>query len=154
VNFNVEALASTTLMLFATTTPEFASSTAEVNFASRFFDNLYARMTAWLGSASNGIGDLFAQTIHVETVYAKKITTDELCVGSVCVTEGEFLQVFEGAGGQSASQSVAEPQAAAPQESAPESEEPVQPEEAPEPAPEPVSTPVPEEAPAEVVPSE
>ena len=50
-----------------------------------FKDNLIA----WLGDASNGIHDLFAQNLHAEK---------ELCVGDVCVTRDQFLRMVEQSG--------------------------------------------------------
>jgi Domain of unknown function (DUF5011) len=38
-------------------------------------------LVAWLGTASNGIGDLFANDLHAQ---------NELCVGSTCVTPAQF----------------------------------------------------------------
>jgi hypothetical protein len=38
-------------------------------------------LIAWLGNATNGIGDLFANNIHAQ---------NELCVGSTCVTPAQF----------------------------------------------------------------
>ena len=40
-----------------------------------------SNLIAWLGNASNDIGDLFADNIHAH---------NELCVGSTCVTEAQF----------------------------------------------------------------
>jgi hypothetical protein len=42
------------------------------------------KLKEWLASATNGIDSLFA----------KKIKTNELCVGEVCVTESQFLQIL------------------------------------------------------------
>ena len=42
-------------------------------------------LIAWLANATNGITDIFAKRIH----------TDELCVGTVCVTQEQFLQMAQ-----------------------------------------------------------
>lgn len=51
-------------------------------------DSFVERIRAWLASASNGI----------QNIFAKRVTTDELCVEDVCVTRDEFLQLLENAG--------------------------------------------------------
>ena len=53
--------------------------------SSSFVSNL----RSWFASASNGIMKLFV----------KSISTDELCVGSVCVTESQFLQMIQNSNG-------------------------------------------------------
>lgn len=69
-------------------------------------------LIAWLGDAQNGIQDLFAKNLHAENIYAdhgyfstltasstitgKTISTDELCVGTVCITQDQFMSVFGG----------------------------------------------------------
>jgi hypothetical protein len=45
-------------------------------------------LTNWLADDENGIASIFS----------KKITTDTLCVGSVCVTEQQFLQMVQNSG--------------------------------------------------------
>ncbi|MDB5255232.1 MAG: hypothetical protein JWL92_608, partial [Candidatus Nomurabacteria bacterium] len=42
-------------------------------------------LVAWLGNASNGITNIFT----------KKITTDQLCVGTTCVTQQQFMQMVQ-----------------------------------------------------------
>lgn len=63
-------------------------------------------LIAWLGSAENGIVDLFAKNLHAENVYAdrgffRELTASstitagqELCVGLTCVTEGELQELL------------------------------------------------------------
>jgi hypothetical protein len=46
------------------------------------------KIIVWLGSATNGI----------QNIFTKKITTDELCVGTVCVTQTQFLQMIQNSG--------------------------------------------------------
>src|SRR3989344_5990505 len=59
-----------------------ASSTpAAQNFATAFFSNLFAKVTAWLADAANGIGDVFARAFHAK---------DEICIGDTCVNEDQL----------------------------------------------------------------
>lgn len=88
----------------ATTTEEIE----EGSFPFRFFAALKDRLLAWFADTTNGITDFFARTIH----------TDELCVGSVCVTEDQFMQVFSPDGMPAAAGSVTSP----PPQDPPESE--------------------------------
>jgi hypothetical protein len=62
------------------------------NVAGGFKDNLIA----WLGSATNGIKDLYASVFH-----AQEVDTDKLCVGGTCVTEAEFAHLVEQSGASS-----------------------------------------------------
>lgn len=50
-------------------------------------------LIAWFGNIENGITDLYAKIIHTD-----RVETKELCVGSVCVTEDQFLQVMNQSG--------------------------------------------------------
>ncbi|MDP3646313.1 MAG: tail fiber domain-containing protein [bacterium] len=68
LNLKLESIASSTQ-------PEHGS------FAANFFSNLFARITAWLADAANGITDFFAQRGHF---------SNELCVGDTCVTPDQF----------------------------------------------------------------
>ena len=73
LNLNLETIASTT-----------GSSTVQSRlFATSFFE----RVGQWLGETTNGIKQL----------YAEKVETKELCVGSVCVDEETFLKMVESA---------------------------------------------------------
>jgi hypothetical protein len=42
----------------------------------------------WLADTANGI----------QNIFAKRVTTDELCIEDVCVTRDQFLQLLENAG--------------------------------------------------------
>ncbi|OGG58769.1 hypothetical protein A2765_05485 [Candidatus Kaiserbacteria bacterium RIFCSPHIGHO2_01_FULL_56_24] len=117
LNLNLEALASTT----ASSTPQSQS------FATSFFSNLFSRLTRWFADAGNGIADFFA----------KRVRTDELCVGATCVDESELQQLLD-LRSQSAAAGRASTPAPAPEPSlAPESEPPPQPAPAEEEAPTP-----------------
>jgi hypothetical protein len=51
--------------------------------------DIQTNLIAWLGSASNGIQDLFAENLHAQ---------NELCVGSTCVTPAQFQAMVTAAG--------------------------------------------------------
>ena len=53
-------------------------------------------------------GVLRVAGIETKIVYTKKIETDELCVGSVCVTEAEFRAVFGGTQPASAGSAISD----------------------------------------------
>jgi hypothetical protein len=133
LNLNLLTVASTT----ASSTP------ASQSFAEQFFTNLFARVTQWLADAGNGITKIFA----------KEVQTDKLCVGSVCVTEEQFMALVT-ASGQGSSAPTPAPAAPAPEASASSTPETPAPEEAAptaieaQPAEE-ASTPAPAEAPVE-----
>lgn len=62
------------------------------NIAGQFKENL----VAWLGNATNGITDLFAKNLYATNVAADRITANqELCVGQTCITEAQFMAVFD-----------------------------------------------------------
>jgi hypothetical protein len=84
LNLKLEDLATTTA----------SSSLPQGSFTTRFFSSLFVRMSMWLADAGNGIADIFATNLHADVVYAKTVHTDELCVGSVCVTEAQFVNAF------------------------------------------------------------
>ncbi|MBP6946261.1 MAG: tail fiber domain-containing protein, partial [Candidatus Pacebacteria bacterium] len=81
LNLNLQTIASTT-----------ASTTAKSDlFASKFFDNVFARVKTWLASAGNGIGDLFAG----------RVRTKELCVADgsgseTCITKSQLDNLLAG----------------------------------------------------------
>jgi len=58
-------------------------------------------LIAWLGNASNGIGDLFADNIHAN---------NELCIGTTCIDQAE-LQSLLAESGQSGDADVSSPAA-------------------------------------------
>jgi len=108
---------------------DLSSSTPEAeSFAEAFFENLFARVTAWLADTQNGIGELFADEVHTNTV-----KTDTLCVGDTCVTEAELQALIQNAdeGGGGASPEPQPKPAPEPPSDASVGEEPV-----PEPEPE------------------
>ena len=51
--------------------------------------SLGSLIKSFLSDAGNTIEVIFAKVIK-----SQKVETDELCVGSVCVTEDEFIQIF------------------------------------------------------------
>ncbi len=68
---------------------------------------LVTNLKIWLSNLDNGITELFA----------KKIKTDELCVGSVCVTEDTFLQMVNSYSSSSNSTNESNSSSLAPEES-------------------------------------
>jgi hypothetical protein len=92
LDLNLETIASTT----ASSTP------ASRAFANNFFISIFAHITTWLASAGNGIADLFATTLHADTVYAKKLClTDE--GGETCITKSQLDSLLNGQGAAPAS---------------------------------------------------
>jgi hypothetical protein len=87
----------------------------------------------WLGDTANGI----------KKIYAKRVQTDNLCVGEVCVDEETFLEIVENAGQQPAT--VVDPEPTPEPEPEPEPTPDLEP--TPEPEPEPEPTPDPEPVP-------
>ena len=82
LNLNLETLASTTVSI----TPESQS------FATAFFENLFARLKIWFASATNAIGDFFAN----------RVRTKELCVGDsstgeTCLNKAQLDQLISSA---------------------------------------------------------
>lgn len=70
----------------------------EKEFEKKFFDNLFAKVTEWLGSAENGI----------KTVFARKISTRLLCIADeagveTCVEKSQLDGLLARAGSASAS---------------------------------------------------
>ncbi|MEI8224290.1 MAG: hypothetical protein WCG20_04190, partial [bacterium] len=47
-------------------------------------------LVAWFADAANGIGDLFAKVVHSD-----RIETQQLCVGSRCISEDQFNQLLD-----------------------------------------------------------
>ena len=100
---------------YAGFTPYLVKAVQEIASISGVFEQ---NLIAWLGSASNGIGDLFAKNLYATNVTAQtgnfQITnasttnadtgnfTQELCVGSTCVTPSQF-EAMVAAAGQSSS---------------------------------------------------
>jgi len=72
----------------STSTPV-ASSTSPYVFATSFLTELAHIFAGWFASAGNGIADLFAETIHAKTIYA-----DTLCLGLTCVSEAQLQELL------------------------------------------------------------
>ncbi|MBU6321563.1 MAG: tail fiber domain-containing protein [Patescibacteria group bacterium] len=98
INLDLAAIASSTLDIASTTTPLDAAQA----FAQGFFGSVFGRMAAWMGSASNGINDFFAKNIYGDTVYAKAVQTNQLCLsdanGTSCYTRAELDAALHSAG--------------------------------------------------------
>lgn len=69
--------------LTASGTP--SSTPQSRDFAADFFANLFARLTKWFADTGNGIVRFFA----------KQVRTEELCIGSTCVTEVELKALLD-----------------------------------------------------------
>jgi hypothetical protein len=123
LNLNINTIASTT----ASSTP------ASQDFATAFFKNVFTKITAWLGDATNGITKIFAQEVH----------SNRLCVsdgsGETCVTKAQLDALLaspgaSGGGGGTPSPAPTPDPAPAP---APDPSPTPDPSPAPDPAPEP-----------------
>ncbi|MES2224655.1 MAG: tail fiber domain-containing protein [Patescibacteria group bacterium] len=68
-------------------------------------NNWRTALVSWLGSTTNGI----------QNIFSKKVTTDQLCVGTVCVDQAQFLQMVQ----NNSSSSSAPAAPAVPEEVAP-----------------------------------
>jgi hypothetical protein len=72
-----------------------ATSTSEAgSFAAQFFAALKTQLAAWFADATNGITEFFAKVGNFHL-----INTDELCVGSTCLTEAQLQSLLANAGG-------------------------------------------------------
>ena len=80
-----------------------ASSTAGISFDSTFLNGLLAAIAQWLGSATNGLHDIYATVFHAQEVDATNINTTQLCVGTTCVTQSQFLAMVNAASQQAGS---------------------------------------------------
>ncbi|MEK7109323.1 MAG: tail fiber domain-containing protein, partial [Patescibacteria group bacterium] len=80
----------------STTSTIDTTSTTDTSYAARFFGALTAKLTAWLGSAGNGIADLFAAHIHAQVIDADRVNTQTLCIGATCVTESQLQALLSG----------------------------------------------------------
>jgi hypothetical protein len=79
---------------YAGFTPYLVKAVQEIASVSGVFEQ---NLIAWLGSATNGIGDLYAAVVH-----AHQVEADELCAGTVCVNQQQLATILAAAN-QSAS---------------------------------------------------
>jgi hypothetical protein len=81
---------------YANMTPILVEAIRELNLKLTDIQTAAATVTdhtgliAWFADAANGIGDLFAKVIHSD-----RIETQQLCVGSRCITEDQFNQLLD-----------------------------------------------------------
>ncbi len=75
----------------ATTT---ATTTPSYSYLNSFLRDLFAHITAWLADAANGLTKIVADTFTGRVFKGERAEFDELCVGSACVTEAQFIAVF------------------------------------------------------------
>lgn len=80
LNLNIEGVTGT-----ITPIPGSPSET----FMTAFFNNVYAKVGAWLADAGNGITDIFANTFHAK---------DKLCINNTCVTESQLQTLLQNSG--------------------------------------------------------
>ncbi len=83
---------------YAQMTPILVEAVRELNLkietiASLGNSALKQSLAAWLGDVGNGIATIYSQVLK-----SQKVETNELCVGSVCVTSEQFLHLVEQAG--------------------------------------------------------
>jgi hypothetical protein len=78
LNLNVESIAGDATALSSSTPTSQA-------FAAEFFQNLFNKIGAWLASATNGIGDVFANTFHAK---------QEICVNDQCLTADDVAALL------------------------------------------------------------
>ncbi|MFM2330649.1 MAG: hypothetical protein RLZZ26_156, partial [Candidatus Parcubacteria bacterium] len=90
-----EAVGTTTAMVVATST---ASSTFGESVAA-MSTGLVSDLTSALSSLGSGLHTALAATFGVfDKVFAREVHTDNLCVGSVCVTQEQFLKMVQASG--------------------------------------------------------
>jgi hypothetical protein len=85
---------------YAGFTPYLVKAVQEIASISGMFEQ---NLIAWLGNASNGIGDLFAKNLYATNVTADTgnfhhVTADELCAGTVCVNQQQLAAILAAAG--------------------------------------------------------
>ena len=103
-------------------------------------------LIAWLGNTANGIGDLYVTAIYAST----GSFSNELCVGSTCVTETQLKTILQNSGQQSTAAPAAAPETPAPDTTiAPATDEVTPPDDATVETPSEPPTPAVEPAPAE-----
>jgi hypothetical protein len=97
LNLNLEAISGTILPL-AGSSSDLPAQTG--SFVTAFFNNVFAKVTTWMGEATNGITKFFVGEID-----SNKSTTKNLCVsngsGETCITRDQLDALLAGAGGSS-----------------------------------------------------
>jgi hypothetical protein len=81
LNLNIEAIAGITLPL---------SGSPSESFVTAFFNNVYTKITTWMGEAGNGITKFFVGEVHV---------TDKLCADDICIDKDQLKDLLIKAGG-------------------------------------------------------
>ena len=81
----------------STSSPQ-ASTISSQTFAERFFSNIFARITAWLVDAANGVGEVFARAFHAK---------EEICVDDQCLTKEDVRVLLALAHAQTAGAAAA-----------------------------------------------
>ncbi|OGI95665.1 hypothetical protein A2917_01120 [Candidatus Nomurabacteria bacterium RIFCSPLOWO2_01_FULL_42_17] len=70
LNLNLNAISGTITPL---------EGSSNQSFVTAFFDNVYAKITAWMGEVGNGIGDFFANRVHTKELCVAKSDGTEFC---------------------------------------------------------------------------
>jgi hypothetical protein len=70
LNLNLEAISGTITPL---------SGSPSESFVTAFFNNVFAKVTTWMGEAGNGIGDFFANRVHTKELCVAKSDGTEFC---------------------------------------------------------------------------
>ena len=82
----------------ASLTDELAQQPAPDSLAGKFLTNLFARVTEWLASATNGIQEIVSRTFRAK---------DQLCINDTCVNEDQLKALLAGAAGSTGSPQAA-----------------------------------------------
>jgi hypothetical protein len=124
LNLNLGAISGTITPITGSTQESFMNS---------FFDNVYAKVSTWLASATNGIERIFVKEVNTDTLCVSDatgaktcisktqlddllagagsasgtISGGDVCVDDVCITKEQFKQILINGGGVSNNQAPA-----------------------------------------------
>jgi len=148
LNLNLEAVAGTTTPL---------PGSPEESFATAFFKNMFAKITTWLADATNGISNVFAQTITVHNANVENLCVSDATGAKTCITKAQLDSLLAAAGGSvinnvGSPSTPSTPPAETPPQPSPEANQPVVEEGAGQPLAD--STPPPAETPPPAPPAE
>jgi hypothetical protein len=78
----------------------FATSTASStpSFATDFLNAIFAQITLWLSSASNGIHDVYATVFHAQEVDTQLLCVSDSTGAKTCITKAQLDALIAGAG--------------------------------------------------------
>jgi hypothetical protein len=100
LNYNIMAVVTMPTSTLAAASVAYASSTSPKAqaFATGFWASVKAQVFAWLGTAGNGLLNVFAQTITATVVNADTVNTKTLCLDGLCVTRDQLQNLLNGSG--------------------------------------------------------